>query len=78
MAHNKYEPLITMINYPNKKVVSSQSMTKEEKNEKTKERKILSAANRGMDFEHAVNTSNTYYDDCQRKCGLFVLNVKRY
>ncbi|MDY2574405.1 MAG: Holliday junction resolvase RecU [Bacilli bacterium] len=55
-----------MINYPNKKVVSSQSMTKEEKNEKTKERKILSAANRGMDFEHAVNTSNTYYDDCQR------------
>ena len=55
-----------MINYPNKKVVSNLNLTKEEREVKTKEKKILSAANRGMDFEHAVNSSNTYYDDCQR------------
>lgn len=49
-----------MINYPNKKKVS---LTKEEKENKTKDKKMFSAANRGMDFEHAVNSSNIYYDD---------------
>ena len=49
-----------MINYPNKKKVS---LTQEEKEVKTKDKKMFSAANRGMDFEHAVNSSNTYYDD---------------
>ena len=28
-----------------------------------KEKKIVSAANRGMDFEHAVSSSSSYYDD---------------
>ena len=49
-----------MINYPNKKKVS---LTQEEKEVITKDKKMFSAANRGMDFEHAVNSSNTYYDD---------------
>lgn len=53
-----------MINYPNKKVINN--LTQEEKISKTKEKKILSAANRGMDFEHAVNSSNSYYDENKR------------
>ena len=48
-----------MINYPNKKRLDN-NLTIEEKQIKTKEKKILSAANRGMDFEHAVNSSNSY------------------
>ena len=51
-----------MINYPNKKRLDD-NLSIEEKQIKTKEKKILSAANRGMDFEHAVNSSNSYYDD---------------
>ena len=44
----------TMINYPNKKVVN-----KQEQNSlaSQKKHKVLSAANRGMDFEHAVSLS---------------------
>lgn len=53
-----------MINYPNKKNISN--LTYEEKQIKTKEKKMLSAANRGMDFEHAINSSNSYYDDQNR------------
>ena len=50
-----------MINYPNKKVIKP--LNQEEKTIKTKEKKILSAANRGMNFEHAVTSSSSYYDD---------------
>ena len=50
-----------MINYPNKKRTTP--LNQEEKEIKSKEKKIFSAANRGMDFEHAVNSSNSYYDD---------------
>ena len=53
-----------MINYPNKK--SNVNLTHEDKEEKSREKKIFSAANRGMDFEHAVNSSNSYYDDQKR------------
>ena len=53
-----------MINYPNKKVIKD--FDEEVKKERTKERKIFSAANRGMDFEHAVNSSNDYYDSIER------------
>lgn len=51
-----------MINYPNKKVIQSSFQTKEEK---THDKKVFSAANRGMDFEKAINSSNLYYDDNQ-------------
>lgn len=50
-----------MINYPNKKKITE--LTQEEKVQKSQDKKKISAANRGMDFEHAVNSSNTYYDD---------------
>lgn len=50
-----------MINYPNKKVIPN--LNGEEKILKTKEKKMVSAANRGMDFEHAVSSSSSYYDD---------------
>ncbi len=53
-----------MINYPNQK--SNVNLTREDKEEKTREKKFFSAANRGMDFEHAVNSSNAYYDDQKR------------
>lgn len=51
-----------MINYPNKKVINKQadSPTQAAKN------KVLNAANRGMDFEHAVSLSCQYYDDNKR------------
>ena len=51
-----------MINYPNgkpNKVTSSNPLNTEVKQKEKK--KIPSAANRGMDFEHAVNISNDYY-----------------
>lgn len=51
-----------MINYPNgkpNKVTSSNPLNTEAKQKEKK--KIPSAANRGMDFEHAVNISNDYY-----------------
>ena len=50
-----------MINYPNKKVIPN--LNGEEKILKTKEKKMVSAANRGMNFEHAVSSSSSYYDD---------------
>ncbi|MBE6142998.1 MAG: Holliday junction resolvase RecU [Erysipelotrichaceae bacterium] len=52
-----------MINYPNKKVVN-----KQETNllPAKKKQKVLNAANRGMDFEHAVSLSCQYYDEKQR------------
>ena len=51
-----------MINYPNKKVINKQ----EEPTIAVKKKKVLNAANRGMDFEHAVSLSCKYYDDNQR------------
>ena len=39
-----------MINYPNKKKVDQK-------------KEVINAANRGMDFEHAINISNTFYDE---------------
>lgn len=52
-----------MINYPNKKIVNKQ----EESSILVKKKaKVLNAANRGMDFEHAVSLSCQYYDDNQR------------
>lgn len=53
-----------MINYPNKKVVNKQELPQAKVN-KTKQ-KVLNAANRGMDFEHAVSLSCQYYDDNKR------------
>lgn len=43
-----------MVNYPNKKDVSKL------------EKSFHNFANRGMNFEHAVNTSNDYYDEVKR------------
>ena len=37
-----------MINYPNKKKVDQK-------------KEVINAANRGMDFEHAINISNSFY-----------------
>jgi recombination protein U len=51
-----------MINYPNKKVIYKQ----EEPTTAVKKKKVLNAANRGMDFEHAVSLSCQYYDDNKR------------
>ena len=48
-----------MINYPNKKQVNMNSTSKSRKAPQN----VVSAANRGMDFEHAVSQSCTYYDD---------------
>lgn len=42
-----------MINYPNKKKITE--LTQEEKVQKSQDKKKISTANRGMDFEHAVN-----------------------
>ena len=53
-----------MINYPNKKVVNKQELP-QTSSKKTKQ-KVLNAANRGMDFEHAVSLSCQYYDDNKR------------
>ena len=51
-----------MINYPNKKVITKQ----EDSPVKPVKQKVLNAANRGMDFEHAVSLSCQYYDEKQR------------
>ena len=51
-----------MINYPNKKVINKQ----ENEPIVSSKKKNLNAANRGMDFEHAVSLSCKYYDDQQR------------
>ena len=53
-----------MINYPNQKKISN--LTKEEKLIKSSDKKKYSAANRGMDFEKAINSSNSFYDDQNR------------
>lgn len=53
-----------MINYPNKKKVNISQNTNEL--DKPNKLKDLGAANRGMDFEHAVNLSCSYYDDIER------------
>lgn len=45
-----------MINYPNKKNVYKT-------NEKKENKLTVSAANRGMDFEHAITQSCRFYDD---------------
>lgn len=50
-----------MINYPNKKKANSDKRSESE--EMKSRRRKLTAANRGMDFEHAINASNSYYDD---------------
>lgn len=47
-----------MINYPNKKKVFIETNKKEEAKSK-----VINAANRGMDFEKAVNSSNDFYRD---------------
>ena len=39
-----------MINYPNKKKVDQK-------------KEVINAANRGMDFEHAINISSSFYDE---------------
>ena len=51
-----------MINYPNKKVIHKQ----EDSPIKPVKQKVLNAANRGMDFEHAVSLSCQHYDEKQR------------
>jgi recombination protein U len=51
-----------MINYPNKKVINKQ----ENEPIVSSKKKNLNAANRGMDFEHAVSLSCKHYDDKQR------------
>lgn len=51
-----------MINYPNKKVIYKQV----EPTKVAAKKKVVNAANRGMDFEHAVSLSCKYYDDNQR------------
>ena len=48
-----------MINYPNKKQANINSNIKSKKAPQNN----VSAANRGMDFEHAVTQSCAYYDD---------------
>jgi recombination protein U len=53
-----------MINYPNgksNKVISSNNLNKA--TVKKEKKTIPSAANRGMDFEHAVNVTNDFYQD---------------
>ena len=45
------------MNYPNKIVVNKNEIVEE---------KPIQFANRGMDFEKAVNSSNVFYDDNQR------------
>lgn len=51
-----------MINYPNKKVIYKQV----EPTKAATKKKVVNAANRGMDFEHAVSLSCQYYDDNKR------------
>lgn len=51
-----------MINYPNKKVIHKQ----DDSPIKPVKQKVINAANRGMDFEHAVSLSCQYYDEKQR------------
>lgn len=53
-----------MINYPNRKKANSEADSASE--EMKSRRRKLTAANRGMDFEHAINSSNAYYDDAGR------------
>jgi recombination protein U len=56
-----------MINYPNGKPNKVISSLKQELDASKKEKKkIANAANRGMDFEHAVNVSNDFYRDENR------------
>ena len=51
-----------MINYPNKKVLNKQ----ENEPIVSSKKKNINAANRGLDFEHAVSLSCKCYDDHQR------------
>ncbi|MDD6302470.1 MAG: Holliday junction resolvase RecU [Bacillales bacterium] len=51
-----------MINYPNKKKIDSSKQVSMNE-QKTSKKEAINAANRGMDFEHAVSLSCSYYDD---------------
>ena len=48
-----------MVNYPNKKKTIINNIIEDEKPKK----KVYNAANRGMDFEHAVSQSCSFYDE---------------
>ena len=52
------------MNYPNRMKVNQNEIIEE---------KPIQFANRGMDFEKAVNSSNLFYDDQKRA----ILNVKK-